>query len=309
MSERVTDSPPIPSGASSLLAGSPFIVAVDLARVAIPAWLAALVGLAAPAMTARVLADAAVPALVLIHNGDDVIQTALRTGGLLAVALGPLWLMSALSIHLLERRAQRPAAAGAVASGAWGAALGASGFCGALGLTALLTTPTIGPGTAAPVSIALAAALTLFQTLAEEVFFRGWLQPILSARWGAVVGLVAASLLFAAAHASVQDISVLAFVNDALAGAVFGLLALRTGGLLAPVAAHFAWNFLEARVFGALPEQDRLGALYQVHVSGPGLWTGGADGFNGALSSTIVLIVCVAAARGVGPRWRVAARA
>ena len=42
-------------------------------------------------------------------------------------------------------------------------------------------------------------------------------------------------------------------LNILLAGIWFGLLALRTGGLLAPILAHFGYNWAEEMIFGASP--------------------------------------------------------
>jgi hypothetical protein len=72
---------------------------------------------------------------------------------------------------------------------------------------------------------------------------------------------------------------------------VFGLLAMRTGGLWAPFAAHWAWNWGEQSVAGATPNPgiDSLGALFDLDLSGPALLSGGADALNGAISTTVVL--------------------
>jgi membrane protease YdiL (CAAX protease family) len=151
----------------------------------------------------------------------------------------------------------------------------------------------------------LAAPLTVgVQTTIEERFFRGWLQPILCARWGALAGLGVASLIFSIGHSWGHGISPLAFVNDALAGAAFGLMAIRTGGVWASTAAHFMWNFTEANVLGVFPNPgvDPLGSILNIDFQGLGLWTGGAEGLNGALGTTLVLLCLIAAVYRTGPR-------
>ncbi|HXJ00772.1 MAG TPA: CPBP family intramembrane glutamic endopeptidase, partial [Micropepsaceae bacterium] len=110
----------------------------------------------------------------------------------------------------------------------------------------------------------LAAALTIFQAFGEEGFFRGWLQPIVAADWGPTAGLAVTAAIFAAAHAFAQVLGPIALLNIFLAGLVFGLLALRTGGLIAPFAAHWTWNWLEQSVMGLVPNPgvDSLGAFF-----------------------------------------------
>lgn len=285
------------------LDGSPFVAAVDGARRGVPGWAAAAIGLGLPWLTARVLADAAIPALLMIHNDSPPVEAGLRTAGLLLAVLGPLCLAAALSIWIVERRGPRAKAAPPALSAPWGALVGGGGFALALALTALASTTTVTRQTLPLLTLALPALLVAFQTGAEELFFRGWLQPILSARWGEVVGLITGALIFAVAHAA-GGLSPLSLLNDSLAGLLFGLLATRTGGLAAPFAAHFAWNFCEAHLFGALPSPSPLGSAFLFHFSGAPLWTGGAEGFNGALSATIALAAGAAIAGLLGPRWR-----
>lgn len=83
-------------------------------------------------------------------------------------------------------------------------------------------------------SLSQCIALALFSGVAEEVFFRGLLQPR--------VGWVVASLLFGLAHLAPRRAlwpwTGFAFV----AGFGFGALFLATGNLVAPVSAHVGIN-------------------------------------------------------------------
>jgi membrane protease YdiL (CAAX protease family) len=182
----------------------------------------------------------------------------------------------------------------------YGVAVGVAALCGGVRVDANYMN---GPSLAFRLTgMAVGALLIAFQAMGEELFFRGWLQPILAARWGPWVGLVAASLLFAAAHAMGRPIGIIALVNDALAGLAFGLIAFRSGGLLAPFAAHFAWNWIEQSVLGLTPNPgiDPLGALIDLDLVGPPLVTGGADEMNGTLGATLALLVMI----GLTLAWR-----
>lgn len=79
-----------------------------------------------------------------------------------------------------------------------------------------------------------AVLLALASGLAEEMFFRGALQP--------AVGLVWASLIFGACHFLPRREMALWSLYAAVMGFVFGLLFEQTGRLLAPVVAHVAVN-------------------------------------------------------------------
>jgi membrane protease YdiL (CAAX protease family) len=90
-----------------------------------------------------------------------------------------------------------------------------------------------------PLSTGRALGFALASGLAEEAFFRGALQPR--------VGLVAATLLFGAAH-YVPRPGLRAWSLFALAaGAVFGALYQWTGDLIAPALAHVVVNGLNLR--------------------------------------------------------------
>ena len=90
-----------------------------------------------------------------------------------------------------------------------------------------------------PISTGRALGFALASGLAEEAFFRGALQPR--------VGLVAATVLFAAAH-YVPRPGLRVWSLFALgAGAVFGGLYEWTGDLLAPALAHAVVNGLNLR--------------------------------------------------------------
>ena len=90
---------------------------------------------------------------------------------------------------------------------------------------------TLGPLTLAEISV-----LAVASGIGEELFFRGALQPR--------VGLVAASLLFGAAHLVPSRPLALWSVFACAAGLLFGVLFERTGNLVAPVVAHVAVNAL-----------------------------------------------------------------
>ena len=142
----------------------------------------------------------------------------------------------------------------------------------------------------------MGAALTGFQVFGEEIFFRGWLQPILGAEWGAKTGLVVTAAVFAGAHLVTDVLGPVAILNLFLGGLVFGLLAFRSGGLAAPFGAHWVWNWLEQSVMGLVPNPgvDSLGSLFDFDLVGSPLLGGGTEGLNGSLVETAALFALAA---------------
>ena len=175
----------------------------------------------------------------------------------------------------------------------------------ALGLTGLALTlalswlnGTLGWGQGARIGVGallLGSSLTLIQVAAEEVLFRGWLQPALVERIGPLAGVLAGAVLFAGFHLTAGAMGPVALVNITLGGVWFGLLALRSGGILAPLAAHFAWNVIEDIALGLTPNPGAgpLGSLVDLDLTG-GIWWGAqADGLNASVGTTVVLLALI----------------
>ena len=80
----------------------------------------------------------------------------------------------------------------------------------------------------------------LAAAVAEEIFFRGWMQPMLRKRYSATVSIVAVNLVFAPLHliAAPYFISLLTFFP----GLIMGWLRERYGNILPPMIFHFLGN-------------------------------------------------------------------
>lgn len=150
-----------------------------------------------------------------------------------------------------------------------------------------------GPGGLAGIGLfAIGTLLVLIQVGAEEIFFRGWLQGVLVDGWGAVVGIGVTALSFAALHLMGGAMHPVSFVNLALGGVLFGVLAWRSGGIAGALGAHFAWNWSEAMVVGLFPNPGigSFGSLVDLELAGSGWWGGSEEGLNASLGMTAVLL-------------------
>jgi len=294
----------------SLDGANPWIVAASRAARRAPGWLAA---------AGAMLFSAGV--LFFFKSYGPAIQTALgdlfKTApdawrdGLIYCALQLVvfvaFLVAALAATRWEGRSPlgaRPAKASAVPLGV---AIGAGGFLSAVGVAAVAGAITFAPAIGAPPVVNAPAGLLVLgfltvaiQSLSEELFFRGWLQPRLGDAWGPLAGLIVTSLVFGGLHVIAGAQGVLAVVNLLLGGLMFGLLALRTGNIYAAAAAHIAWNWTESGAVGLNP--DPTGSLAHFGFKGAELWNGGQDTMNGSLATSIVLIALVAAL-ATAPRW------
>ena len=145
------------------------------------------------------------------------------------------------------------------------------------------------------VYLLLGTALTLFQVAGEEVLFRGWLFPALAERIGLAAGIGASALAFAAFHLVGGAKAPLSLLNLFLGGVWFALLAWRSGGVLAPIAAHFGWNLAEDLGLGLVPNPGvgELGSVWNFDLAGSALWGGSDEGLNASVVMTAVLVALI----------------
>jgi membrane protease YdiL (CAAX protease family) len=87
-------------------------------------------------------------------------------------------------------------------------------------------------------------AVSLAAGIGEEILFRGFLQGWLETILGPHGGLIAASLLFGAAHPITPGYAAIA----TLMGAYLGALWLATGNLLVPIVTHAVYDLIVLRV-------------------------------------------------------------
>lgn len=228
-----------------------------------------------------------------------------------ALAFVPLillgWILGRLCGQPAFRIGDRPARWGLIGLGA-----GALGFLATLGLSGIRGTLVPGEAATGPtLLLLLGVALTLLQVSAEEVLFRGWLQVVLVSRIGTVGGILLTAVLFSAFHLIGGALGGLSLVNLLLGGLWFGLLAHRSGGLVAPVLAHLAWNGIEDLGFGLVPNPGNglLGSWLDRDLLGAAMWGATEEGLNASIGSTFVLVALIlpllpalrSAARPTGP--------
>ena len=232
---------------------------------------------------------------------QEALFTLLLFGGLLAVAIVGLRLARIGIGSLIGPAPGRMAGIGCI--------VGAGGLAAAAALAALALHIEVSPAAPPPGVVALVGGtlLVLFQAGTEEVYFRGWLQAVLVRSWGPIPGLLAAATAFAVLHLISSDRSVLTVVNLLLAGLLFGVLALRSGGIALPIFAHFAWNWAEGIALGLAPNPGvgSFGALVDLDMTGAAAWGGAAEGLNASLATGFVLtalIIPFAVWRGLGSR-------
>lgn len=140
-------------------------------------------------------------------------------------------------------------------------------------------------------SLLFLTALLLFGAFGEEMLFRGYAFQTLVKGSGPFAALLPASVLFALAHASNQNVSLLGLVNTFGFGLVLGYAYLRSRDLWLPIAIHFGWNWALA-IFGLNVSGFRMGVTgFVVRWRVSDLWSGGAYGPEASLLTCGIIAV------------------
>lgn len=179
---------------------------------------------------------------------------------------------------------------------ALGAVLGAGGLLAAFADTWLGGAVVPGAGAAVrPGLLLIGLSATVVQAGGEELFFRGWVQRRLTADWSPIAGLLMTAGVFAALHLLGGARAPLSLLNLLLGGVWFGLLAQRTGGVMAPAGAHILWNASEQLLLGLDPNPGvgSFGALFDRDLVGRAIWGGSDEGLNASIAVTLVLVALI----------------
>lgn len=146
------------------------------------------------------------------------------------------------------------------------------------------------------------------QSSAEELLFRGWMMSALAYKFGVIPAVLVSSLLFTLLHYE-PAVSPL-FAPNVFLFAVFACCwSLRTGNIWGVMGWHAGWNWLlgvgfELPVTGLNTHMPAL--IVRLVPTGPNYLTGGAQGVEGSVGCSVVLIAGIACT-ALGARRRLAA--
>jgi len=147
----------------------------------------------------------------------------------------------------------------------------------------------------------------------EEIVFRGIIFRIFQEKLGSYIALVISALIFGAMHFSNPHSSVLLALGVAVSGLLLGAAYMYSENLWFPIAIHFAWNYTQSGIFGAILSGNKVGeSLLITKIKGAAWLTGGKFGPEGSvqailiwLAATIVLlIICNKQFKIYKPFWK-----
>lgn len=152
------------------------------------------------------------------------------------------------------------------------------------------------PTTAIATTIGLLLIGFIIQSGAEELWLRGWLMPVIGARYSKSAAIVIPVLIFVALHGMPDErpfytsFSLLAFTL------LVTLIALKQGSLTGVIGLHTGWNWSAGQLFGLNITNSSMGqeSLLHFKVTGGVLISGGQGGPEWSLATLFILLLSLA---------------
>lgn len=144
-----------------------------------------------------------------------------------------------------------------------------------------------------PISFIL-IPLTVAFTIAiiEEILVRGIFFRIIEEKLGSYISLSISSIIFGALHLANPNSTLLSGLCITFAGFLLGAAFIYSRNLWFPIAIHFAWNFTQSGIFGAITSgNEKTNSLLVSKLEGSTLLTGGEFGPEGSVQATLFCLI------------------
>lgn len=137
----------------------------------------------------------------------------------------------------------------------------------------------------------------IVQSASEEIAVRGWLLPVIGAKYNAIIGVVLTSTMFGVLHLFNPNVTALSIINLVLSGIFLALMVLLQGNIWGACGYHCGWNWALANVFGYQISGYKPigGSLLSVRIEGSELISGGYFGPEAGIIATIFLLAGIIA--------------
>lgn len=159
-----------------------------------------------------------------------------------------------------------------------------------------------------PLTVAFTAAIL------EEILIRGILFRVLEEKLGSYIALALSAIIFGALHLSNPGATLVSALCVSIeAGILLGAAFMYSRNLWFPIAIHFAWNFMQSGIFGAITSgNEKAESLWVTKIQGSVWITGGEFGPEGSfqaiifcsIASVILLYLCHKENKIVKPYWK-----
>lgn len=144
-----------------------------------------------------------------------------------------------------------------------------------------------------PISFILIPFAIMFTVaIIEEILVRGIIFRIIEEKLGSYIALIISALLFGILHLANAHSTILSSLCITMAGFLFGAAFIYSRNLWFPIALHFAWNFTQSGIFGAITSgNEKTSSLLEAKIQGAEFVTGGQFGPEGSIQATIICLI------------------
>jgi membrane protease YdiL (CAAX protease family) len=147
-----------------------------------------------------------------------------------------------------------------------------------------------------PVSFILIPITVAFTiAIIEELLVRGIFFRIIEEKLGSYIALIISGVVFGALHLANPNGTLLSGLCITFAGFLLAAAFIYSRNLWFPIAIHFAWNFTQSGIFGAITSgNEKTNSLLVSKIEGSALLTGGEFGPEGSIQATLFCLIAAA---------------
>jgi len=126
-----------------------------------------------------------------------------------------------------------------------------------------------------------------------EIIIIGIVFRLIEQQFGTGLSITIMIIIFIIAHSGVKDGNIVSVLSTSIvAGLLLPASFVYTRNLLFPIFLHFAWDFTEPGIYGAInPSISITKSLFESKISGPRLITGGPLGPQNSIQALIICLV------------------
>lgn len=140
-----------------------------------------------------------------------------------------------------------------------------------------------------------ALTMAFTSSIIEEILLRGIMFRIIEEKLGSYLALLISAIFFGLMHAGNPNSSLILSLGLAIqAGLLLGVSYIYTRNLWLPIALHFAWNFMQAGIYGAVVSGVTVEkSLITSKITGAEWYTGGEFGPEGSIQATVFCLIAM----------------
>ena len=126
----------------------------------------------------------------------------------------------------------------------------------------------------------------------EEVLLRGIVFRITEEKWGSTIALIISGVIFAGLHLVNPHVTLISALCITAVGVLLGAAYMYYRSLWVPISIHFAWNFTQNGIFGAITSgNEKTSSLLSTQITGPEILTGGGFGPEGSIQAVLFCLI------------------